>query len=167
MTLKAFYGRTYKPCGIINNLHVELGGKTVNIDVEVVDGPLDYNILLGRPWVYAMSAIVSKYFRMIAFPYKGDITVINQLSFFVSTSQVTGSIPFIHIPQLELQNIVVGLLKDSTLMGSFAFPLPAKSTKIASIETCYMISSPPSVLRESMGDSKIVNLDAFLPPNPI
>ena len=26
-TLKAFFGRTYKPCGIINNLHVELGGK--------------------------------------------------------------------------------------------------------------------------------------------
>ena len=27
MTLKAFDGRTYKPCGIINNLHVELGEK--------------------------------------------------------------------------------------------------------------------------------------------
>ena len=53
-TLKAFDGRRYKPCGIVNNLHVELGGKTVNVDVEVVDGPLDYNILLGRPWVYAM-----------------------------------------------------------------------------------------------------------------
>ena len=26
-TLKAFDGRTYKPCGIINNLHVELGKK--------------------------------------------------------------------------------------------------------------------------------------------
>ena len=81
MTLKAFDGRTYKPCGIINNLQVELGGKTVSIDVEVVDGPLDYNILLGRPWVYAMTAIVSTYFRMISFPHKGTITVINQLFF--------------------------------------------------------------------------------------
>ena len=60
-TLKAFDGRTYKPCGIINNLHVELGWKTMNIDVEVVDGPLEYNILLGRPWVYAMTDIVSTY----------------------------------------------------------------------------------------------------------
>ena len=59
MRLKAFDGRTYKPCGIINNLHVEIGGKIVNIDVEVVDGPLEYNILLRRPWVYAMTAIVS------------------------------------------------------------------------------------------------------------
>ena len=53
-TLKDFDGRTYKPCGIINNLHVELGGKAVNIDVEAINGPLDYNILLGRPWVYAI-----------------------------------------------------------------------------------------------------------------
>jgi len=100
--LKAFDGRTYKPCGIINNLQVELGGKTVSIDVEVVDGPLDYNILLGRPWVYAMTAIVSTYFRMIVFPHKGTITVINQLSFFASTSQVTGSVLYIHLPQLEI-----------------------------------------------------------------
>ena len=74
---------------IINNMHVELGGKKVNVEVEVVDRLLDYNILLGRPWVYAMLAIVSTYFRMIAFPYKGAITVINQLSLFASNSQVT------------------------------------------------------------------------------
>ena len=47
MTLKAFDGRTYTPYGILNNLKVELGGKTVEIDVEVIDGNLDYNILLG------------------------------------------------------------------------------------------------------------------------
>ena len=100
--LKAFDGRTYKPCGIINNLHVELGGQTVNIDVEIVDGPLDYNILLGRTWEYVMTTIVSTYFRMIAFPHKGTITVINKLSFFASASQVTGSVPSIHTPQIAL-----------------------------------------------------------------
>ena len=98
MTLKAFDGHTYKPCGIINNLHVQLGGKTVNVDVEVVDGPLDYNILLGRPWVYAMTAIVSTYFSMISFPYKGIVRVINQLSFFTYDLHVLGSVQFIHAP---------------------------------------------------------------------
>ena len=114
-----------------------------------------------------MTAIVYTYFRMISFPHKGTITVINHLSFFASASQVTRSIPFIHIPQLELQNIGVGLLKDSTLMGTFALPLPVTSAEISSIETYYMISSTPSDLRESMGDSEIVLLDEFLPPNPI
>ena len=42
-TLKDFDGRTYRPCGIINNLHVEIGGEIVNVQVEVVDGPLNYN----------------------------------------------------------------------------------------------------------------------------
>ena len=102
MTLKAFDGRTYKHCGVVNNLHVELGGKIVNFDIEVVDGPLDYNILLGGPWVYAMTAIVSTYFRMVSFPHKGTIIFINQLSFFASASQVTGSVLYIHLPQLEI-----------------------------------------------------------------
>ena len=127
MTLKAFDGRTYKPCGIINNLHVELGGKTMKVDVKVVDGTLDYNILLGRTWVYYKTAIVSTYFRMIAFPYKGTITIINKVSFFASASQVTGSVMFIHGPQIALHNIGVGLLKDSTLMGTFALLPPVMS----------------------------------------
>ena len=101
-TLKAFDGRTYKPCGIINNLHVELRGKIVIIDVEVVDRPLEYNNLLGRPWVYAMTATVSIYFTMIAFPHKGTITIINQLSFFASALQVTRGVPFVHLPQIEI-----------------------------------------------------------------
>ena len=133
MTLKSFDRHTYKPCGIINNLHVELGGKTVNFEVEVVDEPLDYNILLGRQWVYAMTATVSTYFKMIAFPHKGVITVINQLSFFASSSQVTGSVPLVHVPQLALEKIRVGLLKDSSLMDTFALPPPATSVEIARI----------------------------------
>ena len=167
MTLKAFDGRTYKPCGIINNLQVELEGKKISIDVEFVDGPLDYNILLWKPWVYAITAIVSAYFRMIAFPHKGTIIVINQLSFFASASQVTGSISFIHLRQLEIQNIGVGLLNYSTIMGTFALSSPATSTEIASIETCYMISSTLSGLRESTGDFDISTLDDVLPLSPI
>ena len=52
-------------------------------------------------------------------------------------------------------------------MGTFALPPLATSIEIASIETCYMISSTPSVLRKSTGDSKIFNLDEFLLPTPI
>ena len=114
-----------------------------------------------------MTAIVSTYFRMISFPHKGTITIINQVSFFASASQVTGSVPFIHLPQLEIQNIGVGLLKDSTLMGTFALPSPATSAEIASIETCYMISSTLFGLRKSTGNSDISTLDDVLLLNPL
>ena len=58
-TLKAFDGQGFQPHGLISALAVELGGKTIYIQVEVVDAPLDYNLLLGRNWFYAMNAIAS------------------------------------------------------------------------------------------------------------
>ena len=45
-TLKAFDERGFQPHGLIPTLSVELGGKIVSIQVEVVDAPLDYNLLL-------------------------------------------------------------------------------------------------------------------------
>ena len=46
--LTAFDGRSFRPHEIIPSLKVHLGVKTVVIEVEVVDAPLDYNLLLGR-----------------------------------------------------------------------------------------------------------------------
>ena len=82
MTLKAFDGRTYTPYEILSNLQVELGGKTIEIKVEVIDRNLDYNILLGRTWIYAMATVVSTYFRKISFPFQGGIKILDQLIFF-------------------------------------------------------------------------------------
>ena len=160
-TLKAFDGRTYTPYGILNNLKVELGGKTVEIDVEVIDGNLDYNILLGRPWIYAMAAVVSTYFRKIAFPSQGGITIVDQQNFLPNGSQVTGSIPMIHGSPHSLQNIGVGLLKDPILMGTFALPPPINLAEVASIGTCNMISS------KNISENNI-NMDhaVVLPPSP-
>lgn len=76
-TIKAFDNSIYTPCAILSNLQIELGGETITIEVEVVDGPLDYNNFLGILWVYPMATMVSTYFRMIAFPHKGRITVID------------------------------------------------------------------------------------------
>ena len=44
--LMAFDGRSFRPHGILPSLEIQLGGKTIVIKVEVVDAPLDYNLLL-------------------------------------------------------------------------------------------------------------------------
>ena len=62
MTLKSFDGRGFQPHGLISALAFKLGGKTVSIQVEVVDAPLDYNLLLGRNWFYAMTIVASTVF---------------------------------------------------------------------------------------------------------
>ena len=163
MTLKAFDGRTYTPYCILSNLQVELGGKMVEIDVEVIDGNLDYNILLGRPWIYAMAAIVSTDFRKIAFPFQGGITIVDQQTFLPNGSQVTASIPMIHGSTRSLQNIGVGLLKDPVLMGTFALPPPINLAEVVSVGTCNMISSIRKISENDM------NMDHMwvLPPSPI
>ena len=63
--LTASDGRSFRPHGILHSLKVRLGGKTVAIEVEVVDAPLDYNLLLGRNWMYSIQAVVSSVFRVV------------------------------------------------------------------------------------------------------
>ena len=60
--LTAFDGRSFRPHKILPSLKVRLGGKTIVIEVEVVDAPLDYNLLLGRNWMYSMQAVASSLF---------------------------------------------------------------------------------------------------------
>ena len=60
--LKDFDGRSFRPHKILPSLNVQLGGKTVAIEVEVVDVPLDYNLLLCRNWMYSMQAVASSLF---------------------------------------------------------------------------------------------------------
>lgn len=47
----------------------------------VVQGPLDYNILLGRDYIYNMGAIISSLFRVMCYPYESRmVQLIDQLS---------------------------------------------------------------------------------------
>ena len=52
--IEAFDGRESKPMGVLESLAITLQGKTVNVEVEVVDAKLNYNILLGRSWTHAI-----------------------------------------------------------------------------------------------------------------
>jgi len=72
---------TSQPLGILPQLPITLGGKIVYLNVMVVLGPLDYNLLLGRDYVYDMGVIVSTLFRVICFPHEGRIVTVDQLSF--------------------------------------------------------------------------------------
>lgn len=53
---------TSQPLGILPQLPITLGGKTIYLNVMVVPGPFDYNLLLGNDYVYDMGAIVSTLF---------------------------------------------------------------------------------------------------------
>jgi hypothetical protein len=136
-TLKAFDGRGFKPFGVLTALPIELEGKTVIVEVEVVDAPLDYNLLLGRSWIYAMSVIVSTLFHVLCFPHQGKIVTVDQLAYFNSDSRI-GSVPFIEKTPSSYEDVGVGLLKDSSMMGNFPLPppdIPPTVTQVNMIST--------------------------------
>lgn len=74
--LNAFNRTISEPLGILPKFSITLEGKTVCIDLMVVRGPLDLNLLLGRDYVYAMKVVVSTLFRVMSFPHNGSIVTV-------------------------------------------------------------------------------------------
>jgi hypothetical protein len=134
-----------------------LGGKTVTIDVEVVDAPLNYNLLLGRSWFYAMTIVTSSVFQCVKFPHQGKIVTIDQLDLCTPDARIpaTNNIPFLGDHPVTYESVGVGLLKDSSLMGTFPAPLPHTSHHIVVIN---MISTMPYQSLESS--------DPWIVPSP-
>jgi hypothetical protein len=135
MMLHAFNGRVFHPHRLLHSLSIQLGGKNVIVYVEVVNDPLDYNLLLGRSWFYAMTVITSPVFLCIQFPHQGKIVTIDQLDFYTPDAHApsTNNIPFLGDHKITYESIGVGLLKDSSLMGTFPTPLPPTTHHVATI----------------------------------
>ena len=87
----SFNRRPTAPLGTLPCLPITLGGKSVCIDAMVVQGPLDFNLLLGPDYVYAMKAVVSTLFRVMHFSHDGKIVTIDHLSFVTPDHRVTPS----------------------------------------------------------------------------
>ena len=69
------------PLGILPQLSITLEGKTVCIDVMVVQGPLYFNLIFGCEYVYAMKFLVCTLFQVIYFPHDGNIVTVDELYF--------------------------------------------------------------------------------------
>ena len=83
---------TSRPLEILPRLPITLRRKTNYMNLMVVQGPLDYNMLLRRDYIYSMGAIVSSLFRVMCFPHEGRVVqLVDQLSFLgshIANSQV-------------------------------------------------------------------------------
>jgi hypothetical protein len=136
MMLRAFDGKCFHPHGILQSLPIQLGDKTIIVDVEVVDAPLDYNLLLGRSWFYAMTIISSLMFRCVQFPHQGKIVTVDQLDVCTldACTPATNNIPFLGDHKIMYERVGVGLLKYSILMGTFPTPLPPTTHHISIVD---------------------------------
>jgi hypothetical protein len=129
--LTDFDGCYFRPHGIIPSFPVQLEGKNMCVEVEVVDAPLNYNLLLGRSLTYAMNVVVSIVFWVLLFPHEGHIVSIDQLSFsHPDPSSGASMVSMIDNPQPDIVNVGVGLCPP--LMGTFDYPPPSGDVKLIS-----------------------------------
>lgn len=158
--LKAFYAHVFKPHGILTSLPLEIKGKTISIEEEVIDAALDYNLLSGRTWFYAMKEVALTVFRLLRFPHQGKIVTIDYLNYCMPGlhPNVNTIVPLISESTSISQSIGAGMFKDPCLMG--VFPLFAPDIpKVAPINTIssigsydpWVISLPSEI--ESLGDT--------------
>jgi hypothetical protein len=85
-----------------------------------------------------MRVVVSTLFHVVRFPHQGKIITVDQLSFF-NSDMCTGNILFMAKIPPGYENVGVGLLKDSSLMGTF--PIPPLDVPRSSIASINMIST--------------------------
>jgi hypothetical protein len=171
ITLRAYDGRPSSPEGLFQNVPVELGGKTILIDIEVMDAQLDYNILLGRTYMYAMKAVASSIFRTIMFPHNGKIVTINQVSHYEPnpSTNLDSILPLIHTNQdvYPLVEMGPGIFKDPSLLGTYhgAPPLlpPSQVCVVSSKETLQEDIHPP---QEASVIPDVSQVPAPLPQEP-
>jgi hypothetical protein len=93
-----------------------------------------------------MHAVVSTLFHVIHFPHQGKVVTVNQLAFFNSDTRI-GNKLFIAKTPTGYENVDVGLLKDSSLMGTF--PIPPPDVPRSSVASINMISTSPHELPTS------------------
>jgi hypothetical protein len=143
ITLRAYDGRPSSPKGLFQNVPVELGGKNILINIEVIDAQLNYNILLGRSYMYAMKVVASSVFQTIMFPHNGKIVTIDKVSHYEPnpSANLDNILPLIHTNQDVYPLIEMGpsIFKDPSLLGTYhgAPPLlpPSQVCVVSSKET--------------------------------
>jgi hypothetical protein len=127
--------------GLFQNVPIELEGKTILIDIKVIDAPLDYNILFGRSYMYAMKAVASSVFRTMMFPHNGKIVTIDQVSHYKPnpSANIDNILPLIHMSHdaYPLIEMGPGIFKDPSLLGTYhgAPPLLHPSNQVCIISS--------------------------------
>ena len=82
-----------------------------------------------------MTVVSSFVFQCVQFPHQGKIVIVDQLDFCTTDARApaTNNIPFLGDHKITYESIGVGLIKYSSLMGTFPTPLPPTTHHIATI----------------------------------
>ena len=89
-----------------------------------------------------MTGVASSVFRTLQFPHQGRIVIIDQLNYCTPDIGNHGlnNVPFVDDYKLSYESVGVGLLKDSSLMGTFPLSTLNSLPKVAIVNTISTLS---------------------------
>jgi hypothetical protein len=123
-------------CNVADEISVitpmQLGGKTMCVEFEEVDSPLDYKLLLGGSWNYVMHVVVATFFWVLCFLHEGRIVTIDQL-FFSQPDPSSGTSTVLMVDNPHLTTIKLGVGLCPSLMGTFNYPPPYRDVNLISV----------------------------------
>jgi len=71
----------------------------------VVQGPLNFNFLLGSDYVYVMKVVVLIFFHVMYFPHNGSIVTIDYLSF-IDIDLTTNHPTSLNVPYMQVVSVL-------------------------------------------------------------
>ena len=104
-TLWAYDGHPTKSQGILPHVPITLARKTFLIDIEEGNAQLDYKLLLGRSYMYAMRAVTSTVFHLMMFSHEGNIVMVDQLRYHDLQGLIVPTNVIPTITTIELQGV--------------------------------------------------------------
>jgi len=149
--LHAWDGHSSQPLGMYRNFLVTLAGKTVHVDIEVINAPLDYNVLLGYSYTYAMTAVVSAAFHKMCFPHEGNIVTIDQLTYYELASMNSPKSIILSVSNKHSStpctNVSPEVYKNSSLLG--ALPSPPHPISEPTSMSVFMLQASRATFKQS------------------
>jgi hypothetical protein len=151
ITLRAYDCLPSSPEGIFQNVPRELGGKTIMVDIQVIDAPLDYNILFECSYMYVMKALASSLFHTMIFPHNVKIVTIDELTHYEPnhSSNIDSILPLVRASSDDFPVIDIGprIFKDPSLLGTYHGAPPLLNSSI-SAQVC-VVSSNGTYIRDN------------------
>jgi hypothetical protein len=171
ITLRAYDGRPTSSAGLCQNVPIELGGKTILIDIEVIDAQLDYNILFGRNYMYSMKVVASSVFRTMMFPHNGKIITIDQLTHYEPnhSANIDNILPLVHTSSddFPVVNISPGLFQDPSMLGTYQgvppFLKPSFSAQVCVVSSKGTYIRDKTPITESPPHIEVPPVEEILP----
>ena len=133
MTIKAYDSTSRTVLGIAS-LDLWFGGKQSTVEFQVIDIPVTFSALLGRPWLHKMGAVASTLHQCVKFVQDGTLTIMYGDSITVEGTDDSA------LPLMEIQ------LDDPNLMLS-GFRVEEPKAQICTIDLTIASDKIPPAMR--------------------